>query len=134
VAEQLDELQAAIYSALAGDSALVAVVGARIYDRVPVHATYPFVSFGQVVTAPWSGDAFEGAETFWTVDTWSRAGGRVELSAMMTRVHAVLHDAALPLSTLSLVSSRLSDGRVLPDPDNETLHGVQRFRILTQHT
>lgn len=126
------EVQKAIVSALKADAGVSALVGARVYDRVPVGAAFPFVSlgtiFGQPAIETVDGEGFELALT---LHFWSRAAGRVETGQAMAAVVAALNDVTLSLDSKTAVLVRLSDQRVMMDDDGVTAHGVQRWRIIT---
>lgn len=134
MADHLSPLQAAVYAALTADAQLDAIVSGRVYDFVPTSAVYPFVSFGPVNAGDWSTFTTDGAETYLTLDFWSRKPGRVQVQAMMARAYAVLHAATLILTGHAVAVMRLDDSRVLRDPDGVTSHGVMRLRVLTQAT
>jgi hypothetical protein len=125
-------LQKAVTTALGGSSALVAIVGDRIYDAPPRNAAFPYVSLGQISVADWSTGTEAGAEHQLILDAWSRAAGKRECYAMIDAVTAALNDAALTLDGSALVNLRFQLADVRRDPDGITFHGVIRFRAVTE--
>ena len=137
-----DALQVAVYSALAGDATLRALVGdydasgalvsavARVFDAPPEDAAFPFVEIGSFTASPFEATEVEGEEVFFEVKTWSAAPGAVEARAIMKRIGDLLHDADLAVAGAKLANLRqtfrtsgaVGDGVVSP--------GVQRFRAL----
>jgi hypothetical protein len=126
-------LQRAVFTALATDSALVALLGAaRIYDDVPQRAELPYVTFGQATTRDWSTGDTAGEEHQLTLHVWSRADGRRETHEVAAAVRAVLHDAALPLDGHRLVQLRHELTEARREGDGETYRGLVRFRAVTE--
>jgi hypothetical protein len=126
-------LQQAIFSALTGDAGLVALLGgARVYDDVPTRAAFPYVTFAQSQERDWSTGSEDGGEHSLTLHVWSRGGGRRETQAIMAHVRALLHDVPLSLAGFRLVNLRHEFSDARRDPDGETLHGIVRFRAVTE--
>ena len=100
-------LQEAVFSALAGDAALSALLGGpRVYDGTPRNAEAPYVHLGKMDARDWSTATETGAEIEFEVVAWSRAPGRSETLAIAERVRMLLHDAALTLNGYRLVNLR----------------------------
>ncbi|HEV7255458.1 MAG TPA: DUF3168 domain-containing protein [Mesorhizobium sp.] len=84
-------LQKAIWEALRGDAALTALIGPeKVFDRVPPHTGFPYVSFGRTSVADWSTATEEGAEHLVTLHAWSKDKGRAGVLAVLERVRARL--------------------------------------------
>lgn len=122
-------IQAAIVAAL--KAALPALVGSRVYDRPPQDVAFPYVSLGAETLVPWEAQEMEGVEIDWQIDTWSRAGGRVECRQIMQAIREALHEQELAIVGHAFVRGRLQLQLTLDDPDGETVHGVQRFTFIT---
>lgn len=126
-------VQVGIVEALSNDSALLGLLGgSRIYDHVPQHSDYPFVSVGQAVARDWSTSSEEGHEHFVTLHVWSKHRGRKQVHIIVNALREVLHDGDLQLSDHQLVNLRYDYADVRLDPDGETTHGVVRFRAVTE--
>lgn len=129
------ELQVAITTALKADAAVAALVGTRVYDRVPQAVTFPFIEVTQDIGEPFDGMGMDGWEQLMTLDIWSRTGGRsVEATQIAAATYAALHNADLSLSTGDFINGRMLPGgqQMLKEDDQETVHVLQRFRYVTQ--
>lgn len=128
------ELQSNINAILKGNSALVALVGAKgVYDSVPEGTVTPYVSFGNVQILPMQGDFYDGAEVLFTLDVWSRGGKNfMECKNIGAAVQAALDQADITLPTHRVVDIRIDTTRYMRDPDGITRHGVLVFKALTE--
>lgn len=126
-------LQSAVFAALAADAPLAALLGdARIYDDVPPRPAYPYLTFGQSSERDWSTGTDPGTEHVLTLHVWSKAAGRKEAQAIATAAEAALHDRTLTLAGHRLVNLRHEYSEVRREPDGETMHGIIRFRAVTE--
>lgn len=131
------DLQIAIIGALKADAAVVAIVGAGVYDSVPrapdgtPQVPFPYVTFGEIQFLPELGEATDAGETAVTLHCWSRAPGFMEVRALAKAVAAALHDAVLALGAGALQSLLLKSTHVFRDPDGLTSHTVLIFSALT---
>jgi hypothetical protein len=99
-------LQKGIRAALAANSGVTALVGARIYDEPPQNVTFPYIRFGDIDPSAFDTDTIEGALTGLSIEAHSRsASGRVEAVRMVEAVKAALHrqEAAVTVSGHTLV-------------------------------
>lgn len=127
------ELQKAVFARLAGDAALVALLGGtRIYDDVPRGAAFPYVTFGPNTTRDWSTGTEMGSEHLLTLRAWSKAGGEKEVHLVLEAIRAALHEAAVTLTGHRLVSLRHETSDAMRGADGETYQGIARFRALTE--
>lgn len=127
------ELQKAIYSELAANAGVKALIGdpARLYDQVPSSPTYPYVTLGEAIAVDESTFGKLGQEHMVDVDTWSRYRGAKEAKEIMSAISAALHEATLTLSGFDHAGIMLDFSQLLRDPDGITRHGAQRFRSIT---
>jgi len=126
-------LQQAVYSALAGNAPLTALLGgARVYDDVPQAAPYPHVSLGQTSSSDWGTGTEDGEEHILTLHVWSQGGGRGEAQRIIGAIRDVLHTGSLTLAGQTLVSLRQQFSDVRRDPDGITIHGLVRYRAVTE--
>ena len=123
-------LQKAMYTRLAGDTALAALVATRLYDNVPGDAGFPYLALGENETRDWPG----GTEHRLALHAFSRGGGRAEAKRIMGAVNAALHDASLMLEEHELVNLRFLDGTTRREADGITWRGTIRFRAVTEQT
>lgn len=129
------ELQVAITAALKANSAVAALVGTRVYDRVPQAVTFPYVEVTQDIGEPFDAIGLDGWEQLMRLDVWSRTGGRsVEATQIAAATYAALHNVSLTLSTGDFINGRMIPGgqQMLREDDQETVHVLQRFRYVTQ--
>lgn len=127
------EMQKAVFAALSGDGALIAALGGGgIYDHVPAHAPFPYVTLGRSASSDWSTASEDGAEHFFAIHVWSRAKGKMQAAAIMERVRGLLHDADLALAGHVLVNLRAESAEIRFDDDHDVHHGTIRFRAVTE--
>lgn len=127
------ELQKAIYASLIADTALTGLLGgARIYDDVPRGAELPYVTFGQSTVRDWSTGTDSGFEQLFTVHVWTRVNGERLAHQIMAALRDRLHDTALTLAGFKLVNLRHEFSDSVRDADGETIHGVVRYRAVTE--
>lgn len=97
-------LQEAVYTALSGDAALGALVGAAIYDAVPSGTLPPvYVTLGQEVVKDRSDKTGDGALHEFTVAVVTENAGFQQAKEAAAAVSDVLHGGALTLSRGRLV-------------------------------
>jgi len=126
-------LQQAVYAVLATNPPLTTLLGgARIFDDVPQAAPYPHVSLGQTSSSDWGTGTEDGEEHILTLHVWSQAGGRGEAQRVIGAIRDALHTASLPVTGHSLISLRQQFSDVRRDPDGITIHGLVRYRAVTE--
>lgn len=127
----------AVVARLKADSALAALVGARVYGpRAPQGATFPYVCV-QVVSSPWDTKTRTGHEHFVRVQGYSdKAGGALsEASDLRNAVYNSLHQASFVVSGAAVIEC-LQNGLddVGFEPDNERAQFTTEFRCIVQQT
>ena len=125
------ELQQAVVEALQGDSEIMAIA-AGIYDFVPETAAMPYVRAAVVSSRPWSAKTFDGREAVVRLDIWSEALSRQTMLTLMELARSRLTSAALAVVGATLILVNFEFAEIVAEPDGEALHGVMRFRALTQ--
>lgn len=127
------ELQKAVYLTLCDDAALRAKLGgAKIYDHIPVAASFPYVTFGQTAVYDWSTDTELGDEHLFTIHVWSRAGGRKQVLEIMDLISARLTLEALTLNHHRLVNLTLQFSQARNDDERDGYHGLLRYRAVSE--
>lgn len=115
----LTVFQKAVYSALSGDSALMALVGG-IYDHVPEQAGVRYLVFTAVVAEEDDSSAAQFQRVRFVIRSYSGEGGRKKTDEIAARLDALLHRQPLTLEAgfetvwqrVARTSSQLlSDGR-----------------------
>lgn len=124
-------LQGALVSCFKADSALSALIGTRIYDRVPADPVFPYIRVGDDQIVADGADCFdESVEVFATIHVFSRAVGKPEAKNIAGAVVAAIRSATLTLSGYSLCDIEHQGTRYLDDPDTLTTHGVVTFHAM----
>ncbi|WP_421367019.1 DUF3168 domain-containing protein [Agrobacterium tumefaciens] len=132
------ELQVAIVNRLKASPEVTALVGERIYDRVPtengkITAMFPYISFGPTQELPEDADCIEASELIIQLDTWSRDPGSMEGRKIAKAMKAALTDQSLPLDDNALVYFEFDGRRDLRAPDGLTTQIVSTFRAGVEH-
>lgn len=127
------ELQVAIVSALRADMAVTALVGNRVYDRVPMEAgkitaEFPYISFGPTQDVPEGFDCIDASELFIQIDAWSRDPGFAEGRKIAKAIKDGLHEQSLTLADNALVYFEFEGRRDIRAPDGLTTQIVMTFR------
>jgi hypothetical protein len=126
-------LQRSIYQALTNSAELASLLGGdRIYFEAPPAAQFPFITLGQTVNLDWSTGTEDGTEHSLTMHVWSRADGAREVHEILEMIRNVLHDQALALEDHYFVNLRHEFMEARLDPDGETMHGIVRYRAVTE--
>ena len=126
-------LQRSIFQALASSSELTSLLGGeRIYSNPPPAAKFPFITLGQTVNLDWSTGTEDGTEHSLTLHVWSRADSVAEVHEIIQVIRMVLHNQPLALEDHYLVNLRHEFTEARIDPDGETLHGIVRYRAVTE--
>jgi len=126
-------LRAAIFQALAADSALVAMLGgARIHDAPPPNAVFPYVTLGETRLIAAFADEVPLIEHQLTLHAWSRQGGHREAQAIAAALLAALDDAPLAPAGHRLVNLRFALADIRREADGRTYHAAVRFRAVTE--
>lgn len=125
-------LQDAVFDALVADAGVGALIGDRIYDRVPAEPVFPYCSFGPSDITDVSDDCTDAWEIFLQIDCWSRAVGFPEVRQIAKAVRDALHDAELTLTDNALAALELQGNRTFRDPDGLTSHAALTLRALIE--
>ncbi|MGX1196393.1 DUF3168 domain-containing protein [Parvibaculum sp. MBR-TMA-1.3b-4.2] len=130
-------LQAAVIAA-AGDSAdVTALIGdpARIYDRVPADAAFPYVSFGAHQEIDDSFECHEGTEIWFEMDIWDQeAHGNVRIGRILQAMKGLVTEAALTVNGHKLGVLKFRDAIYLRDPDGISRRVRATWRVLTEES
>ena len=126
-------LQKAIYAALSGDAALVALTGGNaVTDRRLAAPTVPLVVIAGIDSTDHSTATEPGEEHVVTLDIWSDAAGNRQAQAIAAAVRAALHDAALVLDAHRLVLLLHRDTRLSREGRTRFHRAQMRFRAVTE--
>ena len=127
------DLQAAIYSLLIDDAALVALLGGpQIFDHVPQDTPFPYVTLTEIETRPWHTQTSIGSEHIITLNVWSDHHGRKQVHSIIAALDDALDNAGLSLTDHTLVSLHTIFWTALSDLDGKRYKGIVRFRAVTE--
>jgi len=126
-------LQRSIYQALTGSPELTSLLGGEsVYSNPPAAAQFPYITLGQTVNLDWSTGTEDGNEHSLTLHVWSRADSAAQVHEIIEVVRMVLHNQPLSLEDHYLVNLRHEFTQARIDPDGETMHGIVRYRAVTE--
>ena len=126
-------LQAAVYDALTGSTALAAVVGGAVYDAVPAGSLPPIhVRLGSETATDASDNAGGGALHRFTVSVVSTQPGFANAKAAGAAISDALHGAELSLIRGRLVSLRFERARARRTDSGATRQIDLRFAARVQ--
>jgi len=126
-------LQRSIYETLSNAPALTSLLeGARIYSKAPQGQALPYITLGQTVNLDWSTGTDDGTEHDLTLHIWTAADSAEKVHEIMDTVKTLLHDRPLSVEDHYLVNLRHEFAEARIDPNGETMHGIVRYRAVTE--
>jgi hypothetical protein len=126
-------LQAALHQRLTADASLTALIGpARIHDRTPAAAEFPYVTFGQTASDDWSTGSEQGEAHFIRLHAWSRMPGRKEALAIAEACQDAIQSTPLSLSGHRLVLLRRTSLEAAYDVALRGFRATLTFEALTE--
>jgi hypothetical protein len=126
-------LQRSVYETLSNATELTSLLGGDgIYTNPPPAVEFPFITIGQSVNLDWSTGTEDGNEHSLTLHIWSRVDSALEVHEITQVLRDLLHDQALMLDDHYLINLRHEFSQARIDPDGETLHGIVRYRAVTE--
>ena len=133
-------LQAAIVAALKASIPVTALIGTRIYDKVPTNQAgqppadiYPYASFGPISPNDDSDTCHDGAEVFVQIDCWSRSVGGVECKRIGAAILLEL-DRPLTVAGFKVAIHEVESARYPKPSDGLTSQGILTFRYVLDPT
>lgn len=136
-------LQAAIYTAIAGDTGVGGLMksGAALilgyFDAagVPEGQPMPYVTIGWFDSSPALVTMGKnGEEVQASIHVWTRKRGFKDGNAILTRLNALFGDNALTVTGYSLARSSFLRAINVSDPDTDIEHIVVTYKILMGET
>ena len=141
-------IQAAIFTLLRANAGLSALLASSVidgdsankavYDQAPQvdqsegTTAFPYVVIGEDTAGEFDADDFAGQETTITLHVWSRYRGKKEVKQILDALYSALHNAALTVTGHIAVYCYFEYSESFQDPDGVSMHGVARYRIVTQ--
>ena len=127
------DVQKAIYEALIANGDLITLLGGtKIFDHHPERVAFPYIVLGQATSTDWSTSTEDGTEHLITVHIWSRRSGREEVYDIQRQVGVSLHDAQFSGQDHHIINLRFAFSETRRDANSGRLHGVMRFRAVTE--
>lgn len=137
-------VQQAIFAALAVDATLTALLadGAdSIFDDVPEREAFPYLTIGDIQSSAADTKTEGGQEHTATLNVWTKRSsrtatetgheGRKQARLILDAAIAVLNHATLTVTGFVNTGTYYLFSDVYRDDDN-TYHGVARFRVVTE--
>lgn len=127
------DLQTALHDRLAGDGAVVALLGGpRIYDNAPPRTRYPFVSFGDGAVTDHGGTDVVSFEHRLELHVWTRAGGQSDGHRIVEAVRTALGAMPGTIGAYRLANLTVSAVRTVRLRDGITHRGTLDLRAVTE--
>lgn len=121
-------------AALAVQKALIGVLATAlpcpVYDAVPDHASYPYVSISSTDSAHEDRLNHAIERRVVVLNVWSQAKGQAEVLGILTQIHTVLHRSRLGLDDGRVVGCYISRKTTNLDADGETYQGQLIVELL----
>lgn len=127
-------MQKLMVTRLKAHAGVTALVGQRIYDRVPESAQFPFIQIGYFQIVDDSADCVDSVECYIELQAWSRAVGQVEAKEIASAVRAALHNYAAALDEPYALVGNIEHQSSRPqgDADGITTRIIVNFKALVE--
>ena len=102
-----------------------------VFDHVLQSSSFPYVTIGEIFANEFDTQTYTGLDCICTIHAWSRYAGRLEVLNIQRRIFDILHRNDLAISDGMCFNVMQQTSDVLLDPDGETRHGIQTYRIMT---
>jgi hypothetical protein len=117
----------AIYQALGSSSDLVALLN----DDALQAGSDPLISLGQSVVRDCTLGTLDSADHLLTLHVRSQKGGKARAAEIIEAIRAALHDQPLISVDHQLIHLHHEFSETRRDPDDDTYHGIVRYRAMT---
>lgn len=124
-------LQAAVVAALKAYAPLTAIVGAKVYDRVPENVQPPYVTLTGWQEVEDGTDCSDASEVFFDVQCFSAEVGRPESARIAGAVKAALHRLTPAFAGWSETEIIYRGTQYFTESDGTTTRAVVNFQALT---
>lgn len=122
-------IQKGLLDTLKADATLMGMV-TGVYDFVPQDTALPYVTIGDDTLSDRGSHTDDGTDNTLNIHTWARGAGRKHCKQIMAEITRILHGFDLPVTGFKSLSFRREFQDSTLDPDGQTYHGIQRFRLL----
>lgn len=124
-------LQAAVVAALKAHAPLTAIVGAKVFDRVPAATVAPYCTITGWQEIEDGTDCSDASEVFFDVQCFSTAVGRPQAAQIAGAVKAALHHIVPVTTGWSGAEISYRSTQYFTESDNATTRAVVNFQALT---
>lgn len=125
-----------VYELLTSDASLSSKVS-EIYDGFPnleqTPAKFPFITFGDSNSNPFTTFEHAGEEIFFTIHIWSRYKGFKETLEITSDIQRLLSQQDIEVEGLGVVGCFFDSSDTMRDVDGITRHVILRYRFLIQY-
>ncbi|WP_100961065.1 DUF3168 domain-containing protein [Bosea sp. FBZP-16] len=124
-------LQAAVIAALKAHAPLAAIVGTKVFDRVPAGTAAPYLCLSGWQEIEDGTDCMDASEVFFDVQCFSTSVGRPEAARIAAAVKAALHRLAPATAGWSETEILYRSTQYFTETDGTTTRAVVNFQSLT---
>lgn len=124
-------LQAAVVAALKAHAPLTAIVGTKVYDRVPANTQPPYIMLSGWQEIEDGADCFDTSEVFWDVQCFSAGVGRPEAARIAGAVKDALHRLVPVTAGWRNTEITYRSTQYFNESDGVTTRAVLGFQALT---
>ncbi len=133
----LAEIQTLIFQKLDNDADLKALIVGVYADTPQAHesedsASFPYLTIGQDVAAPWDTKTWFGVESIMQIDAWDRSDNYLVLKQIANRVWELLHHTRLDIANGDHCLTVHQSAAYSVDPDGHTKRAMMMFRLTAQ--
>lgn len=123
-------LQAAVVAALKAYAPLAAIVGAKVFDRVPAGTAAPYCTVTGWQEIEDGTDCMDASEVFFDVQAFSTEVGRPEAARIAGAVKAALHRLVPAVTGWTDAEISYRGTQYFPESDGTTTRAVVNFQAL----
>lgn len=124
-------LQAAVVAALKAHAPLTAIVGTKVFDRVPAGTVAPYVTITGWQEIEDGTDCSDASELFFDVQCFSTVVGRPEAARIAAAVKSALHKLAPATTDWANTEILYRSTQYFTESDGTTTRAVVNFQALT---
>lgn len=114
------------------DTLLLSLV-TGVFDQAPENQPFPYLVVGEATEVPSNTFGRRGREATVTNHVWSQARTTGEATAIIARLNQLFHRKSLgALNGYMNILCLYDMQQVFPDRDGISIHGVVRYRLLSE--
>ena len=126
------EVQKAIYTALATDTAFMTKIGSRLYDEAPTNESFPYVTLGNMTEIKYNRLVNKGYEISARIDIYTKTGrlGYKPAKEILVEMNRVLNQKRFSMTGYNMIQIYFESSDTERDGDKRIISA--RFTVLTQ--